>query len=446
MKEIREARKYEQLDNPDSYNSQIRKGWMPFWVKNAAENYQAIKAEFEQDNVDAGMLTQKEHPDNVLLLGSGPSLNDIEPYLKDWKGDIMVSSSQLAFCEALGITPNYCFIIDADPTQAFLVTEAKTKDITLITHANMDPVVLKAWDGPKYYFRMQDPGDEWFGEHMPMMYGEFMDLETSKRWPGIQAFVLNSGNVSNTMIAVSNFLHYKRSFLCGVDLGFPNDEYRFLNYTRKDGGYVQDLALDRLSIPESKPLKEGHNGVPTDQVSCFYKYSTLILYGMDNPNVYSCSRGILTEIPYVSPQEVVECQGDIDEKYFVEHEDKYKVAQEYLRYRGIYVMKGKPRVKVKPSTKEKFERTKKIIIRWMIFGNKLKRTYTPDVRKNILKMMMPAPRIKFRLWLVEWEFSPEETKRALLGYTGITNKFSVKGIKRLALVIRFNVGRVLCLW
>ena len=440
---IYDNRKLETLDNPDSYNSQIREGWMPFWVKNAAENYQAIKSEFEQDNRDAGALTGKTHPDNVLLLGSGPSLNDWEPYLKDWKGDIMVSSSQLLYCEALGITPTYCFIIDADPTQSFLVTEAKTDDITLITHANMDPVVLAAWKGPKYYFRMHDPGDEWFGKQMPMMYSEFMDLETKKMWPGIHAYVLNSGNVSNTMIAVSNFLGYKRSFLCGVDLGFPNGDYRFINYKRlPGGGYEQE---EKLPIPEGKVLKQGVNGVMTDQVDCFYKYSTMILWGMDNPNVYSCSRGILTDLPYIAPADVIAVQGDInDEKYAISNEDKYKTAQTYLRYRGIYIMKGKARSKTFPA--KNYERTKKRIIRWMILGHKIKRNYSPIVRKNIIKQLMPAPKIKFRFFIIEFEFTPETTTRTWLSYTGITNKYALKGFKRLKLMIRFNVGRWCKLW
>ena len=42
MNDIRANRKFEQLENADSYNTNIRKGWMPFWVKNAAENYAKI--------------------------------------------------------------------------------------------------------------------------------------------------------------------------------------------------------------------------------------------------------------------------------------------------------------------------------------------------------------------------------------------------------------------
>lgn len=441
MNEIYKNRKLEKLDNPDTYNSQIRAGWLPFWGKNAAENYSFIKATFEKENKDAGALTTREHHDSVLIIGSGPSLNDIEPYLKDWEGDIMCSSSHLAFFEALGITPTYCFIIDADPTQSFLVTEANTKDVTLVTHPNMDPVILKAWQGDVRYFRMHDPGDEYFSQIMPIMYSEFMDYETQKKWSGVNAYVLNAGNVTNTQINVAHFYGYKSLFLCGVDLSFPNDQYRFLGYKRTEDGFEKETES---VIPENKPLKKGMNGLKTDQVSCFYKYSTMILWGMDCPEIYSCSRGILTDIPYIPPADVVASQGTIAEKYKIDNDTKYKIAQQYLRYRGIYIMKGKPSMKVKPI--RNYEKTKKRIIWWMLFSHRIRGKLTPEVKKQIIDMMQPSPKIKFRLIFLEWEFSETEKKRTWLGYTGITNKYAEKGWKRVKVVVKFNLGRMLKLW
>ena len=86
-KTIRAGRKYENLTNPDSYNEGIRESWLPFWTKNAAENYAPIKASFKDGNKDVTALgTDATKP--VLIIGSGPSLNDWEPYFKDWEGDI----------------------------------------------------------------------------------------------------------------------------------------------------------------------------------------------------------------------------------------------------------------------------------------------------------------------------------------------------------------------
>ena len=507
---IKAGRKFERLDNPDSYNKGIRDSWMPFWVKNAGENYAPIKELCKQEPCDVSALgNNAEAP--VLIIGSGPSLNDWEPYFKDWKGEIYVSSSHLAYFEALGVTPTYCFIIDADPNMSYLVAEAETKDITLITHPNMDPEVLKAWDGPVRFFRMNDPGDDWFGSYMPMMYSEFGEVELEagalerdwgggsgefkgkkKSWVGVQCYVLNSGNVTNTMVALSQMLGAGRNlFLCGVDLGFPElahlvkekaginawnercrgivlasqsgkefDEskyeeweemwagwrYRFNGYKRTEDGFEPNPDT---GIPKTRLLKEGHNGIKTDQVSCFYKYSTLILYGMDAPNLYSCSRGILDEVSYIAPTDVVACQGDVAESYKVLPAEKYRVAQKYLAYRGIYIMKGQGWSRKKAVTKHEFLQSKKRIVRYTLFTTRLRQKFkklTPEVRKQIIHPLMRAPAVKFRLRWFEWVFTPEVKTTTLLGYVGITNKYHVKGLARVKLMIKFYLGKAVRLW
>jgi len=455
-REIYAGRKYEKLANPSTYNEGIRKSWMPFWTKNAAENYEPIKKTFLKENRDAGILLGKEHPPNVLLIGSGPSLNDWEPYFKDWKGDIICSSSHLAYFEAIGIKPTYCFIIDADPAMSYLVTDADTKDITLVTHPNMDPVVRKGWKGPIIYFRMFDPGDAYFSEVMPLIYSDFFDYRKKELKPGVRSYVLNSGNVTNCQIAMATFWRYKNIFLCGVDLGFPKgeieDQYRFIGYERTKDGFKREAPIP---IPKERHIMMGHNGIKTDQVSCFYKYSTMILWGMDNANVYSCSRGILTELPYLSPLDVLAVQGDVSEKYLVSNEDKYRKAQQYLKYRGIYVMKGTPSI-TKQSAPKDFMRTKKRLMRFQVFSAKVLGTkvagqskrvpYSSALRKHIIHTMYKAPAVKFRFYFWEWTWTATERARVRLSYTAITNKYSEKGWKRLKLVLKFNLGKLVGFW
>jgi len=455
-REIYAGRNYEKLENPSTYNEGIRNSWMPFWTKNAAENYDTIKKTFLKENRDASILMGKVHPDSVLLIGSGPSLNDWEPYFKEWKGDIICSSSHLAYFEALGIKPTYCFIIDADPAMSYLVSEAKTKDITLITHPNMDPVVLAAWKGPKIYFRMFDPGDEFFKMVMPMMYSEFADFKAKKMYPGVKSYVLNSGNVTNCEIAMANFWQYKYIFLAGVDLGFPEGEienqYRFIGYERKGKKFVREQPTP---IPTQRVTLKGANGVLTDTVSCFYKYSTMILWGMDNANIYSCSRGILTELPYVSPEDAVKWQGEVPDSYVVPNKKKYKLAQQYLQYRGIFIMKSEPKI-TKMKCKD-FDKTKRRLIRYQIwtakvFGTKVPNSkkrmkYTPALRKHIIHTMMPSPALKFRFYLWEWTWTKTgEKTRVRLSYTAINNKYSEHGWKRFRLVLKFYMLKWVGLW
>ena len=463
-KEIWDGRKTEVLADASKYNEGIREGWIGFWTKNAAENYSRIKEMFKKENCDVSVMRNEDHRP-VLIIGSGPSLNDWEPYFKDWDGDIYVSSSHLAYFEAIGVKPTACFIIDADPNMSFLVGEADTKDITLVTHANMDPEVLKLWQGPVRFFRMNDPGDDWFGKYMPMIYSEFTEVQdhgevdpeernwggahgefkgNRKVFPGIKTYVLNSGNVSNTMIALSQYIGGTRNvFLCGVDLGFPDGKYRFDGYGRTKDGFER---IRDTGVPPERATRVGHNGVRTDQVSCFYKYSTLILWGMDGSNLYSCSRGILTEVPYISPKDVVACQGDVPDRYVLTEREKYSIAQRYLMYRGIFIMKGLGKVKTKPNPN--YNRSKKRIIRYSLFGQWIKGGFKldPGQRKAIIHSMYPATMLKFRLRWWEWTFTQTETKRARLGYTSITNSSHVKGIERLKVIVKFHIGRLMRLW
>ena len=101
------------------------------------------------------------------------------------------------------------------------------------------------------------------------------------------------------------------------------------------------------------------------------------------------------------------------------------------------------------ATKETFRRSKKRIVRYILFTTRLKQRFkklTPQARKQIIHPLMRAPAVKFRLRWFEWTFTAEERTRTLLGYMGITNKFHVKGIARLRLVVRFYLGKAVHLW
>jgi hypothetical protein len=165
---------------------------------------------------------------------------------------------------------------------------------------------------------------------------------------------------------------------------------------------------------------------------------------MDMPNIYSCSRGILTDIPYISPKEVVDCQGNVPDTYIVPNQTKYKIAQTYLRYRGIYIMKGTSSVKKRPI--KNFEKTKKRFVKLMLFSYWIRGKLNEPTKKHILKTMLPSPKLRFQLYMFQWEFDQKEVTRVWMGYTGINNKYTVKGLKRIGLMCRFTIGRWVGLW
>lgn len=275
----------------------------------------------------------------ALLLGSGPSLDKMAPHIKKWKGAIFCSSSQLDWCTYHGVRPSYVTIIDSDPNMRHLVDDFDSTDIPLLTHPCIDNYIVEHWKGPIYFFRMNDPGDPWFGDIMPIM----TSVLNEEKNIGIRSYVLNSGCVANVNIAIAQFLGYFPIFLSGI--GF--DCGRFQNYKRVNGEWVAE--------PQPAPdsyymMSRGNNGVLTHQVQIFYKFSMMVIYGLDCPQLISCAdprtEGILQELPYASPGEVVAKQGRGFEHLYRSREEMYKIAFTYLWPRGIYILKGPEMVSI----------------------------------------------------------------------------------------------------
>lgn len=330
------------MHNVVKYNDGVRDAWAPIWCRNAARTYKEVERRFARGNFDLRFAPRLEGAP-VLILGSGPSLDDMLPYLKDWKGKIACSTSHVPLMEYMGIEPDFVFLIDADPAMVFLVKDyvrPDTKTI-LITHPQIPREIIEAWPEDKvYFFRMFDPGDPFSMKYMPMMYGW---LNEEKGY-AVGSYILNSGNVVNAMVPAMQALGAGAIFLCGYDLGYPEKDgkvqHRSSSAARVNGEWVV-TPPPPLPSQEVRPItyEKGNNGVLCDELCYFYKYSFLILYGLGGVPVLSCSRGIVSEVPYVSPKEVVARQGKGFESLIRKPEESYQIAQEYLRLRGLYVLK-----------------------------------------------------------------------------------------------------------
>jgi hypothetical protein len=215
-----------------------------------------------------------------------------------------------------------------------------TKTI-MVCHPQLPREIIAAWpDDQVYFFRMFDPGDKFSSDYMPLIYGW---LNQDKHWH-IGSYILNSGNVVNSMIPAMQALGAGAIFLCGYDLGYPEKDgvvqYRSTSARRIDGEW-QINPPGRMPTQEERPIayEKSNNGILCDELCFFYKYSFLILYGLGNVPVLSCSRGIVSEVPYVSPKDVVDKQGRGFESLIRKPAESYKIAQDYLAYRGIYILK-----------------------------------------------------------------------------------------------------------
>ena len=80
------------------------------------------------------------------------------------------------------------------------------------------------------------------------------------------------------------------------------------------------------------------------------------------PNLISCSRGIVDEMPYAAPADVIKTQG----QGFKTRSSwaAYKIAQEYLRYRKIFILKTGFAVSVQNLTEMKLLPKLRTLFRW----------------------------------------------------------------------------------
>ena len=351
IRHIRDTKNTEHMKNTLAYNEDVRRAWTPIWTRNAARSYQEVERRFQMQDCDMRNLP-KLGGEPVLILGSGPSLDDVLPYLKDWKGKLACSTSQLPLLKYMGIEPTYVFLIDADPTMDFLVKDFVNDNKTsiLITHAQIPREIIASWpEGRVYFFRMYDPGDKFSTDYLPLMYGW---VNQENNW-NVGSYILNSGNVVNAMIPAMQALGSGPLFVCGMDLGYPDlpdkpgvPRHRSQWYGKSTLAYSPTAVGELHEAPEmpaqeQRPIKyeKGNNGVLSDELCYFYKYSFLILYGLAGVPVISCSRGIVSELPYVPAKEVVEKQGIGFESLVRPPGEAYKIAKEYLSYRGLYILK-----------------------------------------------------------------------------------------------------------
>lgn len=363
----RKLRLTEQMNHAPIYNSWVRSSWHPIWLSNACRTYATIERIFEKRNADVSVLPRKDTP--LLILASGPSLDDWRPYIRDWKYDIYCSTSQLSWLESAGVNPQYIFLIDADPTMNHLLSNYKPVEgpvqPSLITHPCIQREAIESWgrEDSVFFFRMLDPGDEFFTKFLPMMY-QHVPIPPYPDARGIKTYVMNSGNVMNCMLVFGNQKGHNPIILAGYDLGYPEGQYRFQDYEKLPDGSWK--AKDKVPVPKDRPFKPSHNGVLTDELCIFYKYSTMIMYGMAAPNLLSSARGIVDEIPYVSPQDAVAGQFPSTRTMW----DAYKIAQEYLRPRKVLITRTGFSVSVNNMTEMKPLQKIKNLARWHYWRNR----------------------------------------------------------------------------
>ena len=336
-----------QVDN-DKYNAATRTRHLANEVCWSFYNHHQI---MENIKNGSGMdLTDvpKRQQESIMIIGSGPSFDRVAPYLKDWEGDIMCSTSQAATCVYFGKDPKYIVALDPNSTEMELMADTFFgRDCTLVVHPGVKPDLIDFWKGQTFYYRKIQPQTPFFANTQRLGYSGSGEEHRIL----IKESVIMLACVLAAQVCIANILGYKRMFLVGADFGCPGGQTRFTQYDYKyekkifAPGNAPEMALDgqgdwvkKTPSPMTNAFNiVGDNGCLTAGLHAFYKqqFATAwrILKG-DFINV--SSDGLLYEWPQADIKDVIRNQGR-DIKGF-NQKKIVQVADEYLATHNVYII------------------------------------------------------------------------------------------------------------
>lgn len=317
-----------------------------------------VSGEMTKDaNVDV-VTCDAERKDTAVICAAGPSLEKYLGALKDYKGIILAAPTVLSTLSANGIKPHYCVAVDANSAIGEILSEAPyTKmGVKLLIPPTTDWKSANAFEGSRYWFKSlilaRNGLNHPFNLYMTLFY------------PWIQNWTFQAGCVTNTMFLLTTLLNargnhdIRKVFLFGADFGYPEGlsriiSYKFVKPEDTADGKSRWLPQPRDSVEwRAKRIEQARaaNGMLTDIGMLGYKRSLYSIWQMQGcspflvepgnsksairhrPCLYSCSEGILFELPHCDGFEVLKTSGDCVSLYT--DRDINRTFKDYMRTSG----------------------------------------------------------------------------------------------------------------
>jgi hypothetical protein len=208
-------------------NRAILNAKLPIWTRNATANLQAVKRRGKDIATIEGILVGNA----ALLLGPGPSLDLIAPYLghsTSGRVALVVCNSALNPTVARGVVPDIVVAYDASEEVGAQIEEYVAyapKDLVqttrLICPVCIHPRVVEAWTGEIIWFR-------YFEETTPETATFFRTLK--EMYPAVGQ-VGNLSCVASVMLGLADHMGANPLFSCGFDLPLrAEDGYGAVRY------------------------------------------------------------------------------------------------------------------------------------------------------------------------------------------------------------------------
>jgi hypothetical protein len=277
----------------------------PNQVRNAAANFETIRQMYDKGRPDLSQV-QIQPGTPMLVVGGGPSLDDILPTLWKWRGLIACTPQTYNSLIANRCVPSLVFAMDSSIEDVEPLQGEGDAWQTLVTHQCIHPEMLKAWKGQFAFMRVKfDDGSD---DDYDIMY------------PQIRTAIGAQGCVANMMVIIGNLFKCNPIICAGVD--FSHIETRtHATFYRKIGDFKYQ--------PTEWPKDTTTNG--RTPVNDFYAMLMLAIWKGTEVNLLSVSRGIL-EVPKISWEDA--CAGKFPPR--MTREELYAAVDKITVPYGVY--------------------------------------------------------------------------------------------------------------
>jgi len=215
-------------------------------TKNAFENYAICK-----EHLGGRILDLAELPRGVnrplLICASGSSIDKVMPEIKDWKHDVMCTTSQAATLIYHGVHPDFIVALDPrttdqdDPKASDEMAAPDWGQCKFLFHPSIPPLYLRQWiersKAPAYGYRILEPSYDWYTHHLPWGYSH--QRSQTDEGPWFSVGMLPFLDSSAAMISLAGRFGYNPIFCTGIDYGGPR--FARQNYSMEDETWSLDV-------------------------------------------------------------------------------------------------------------------------------------------------------------------------------------------------------------
>lgn len=264
---------------------------------------------------DEGTIIKPMGP--ALIIGSGPTLDQAEDYIKDWRGGIFCSmGNQVSTLVKYGADPTHAVCFDSTLTiEEIQDLPLNPKKTSIITHPGMNPVTNEFYKGQKYWYKVYSPASTFHSEILRRAY----DFIYATHFPFSCAL--------SAQTAFAHAMGYDPLILVGGDFAFFETQARFTEWTcrRRYGKGTKkwgprDWKVNKPGTPEDHSkhatLIKSDMGHMTQGVHIFYAMTTMSVHWLDGCNLYTASDGLLNGlVPRVEMKEYMHQQDTYGDQF-----------------------------------------------------------------------------------------------------------------------------------